>query len=124
MRSRRIPSRPISLFEYTILAIVSVVLTIVLDGVLGTRLLRRGEFWLFMGIMTFFKVLANGYLTARPIVLYGEEFNVGVRLSTIPVEDFLYGFSLITATVILWEYFRGKETQAGPHREVGGDSQD
>jgi lycopene cyclase domain-containing protein len=58
-----------------------------------------------VAVMFGFMLLANGYLTWRPIVIYGEAFNLGIRLWTIPVEDFFYGFSLIGLTVILWEYF-------------------
>ncbi len=62
-----------------------------------------------MAIMIFFKVTSNGYLTGRPIVLYNPEYFLGIRLGTIPVEDFLYGFGLITITLVLWEYFVRKE---------------
>jgi lycopene cyclase domain-containing protein len=98
--------------EYTFLVLFAVLVTVVLDFLLKTHLLRRREFWLFMGVMAFFKVITNGYLTARPIVSYGEEFYFGVRLGTIPLEDFFYGFSLITTTVILWEYYTQRDTGA------------
>ncbi len=62
-----------------------------------------------MAIMMFFKIPSNGYLTGRPIVLYNPEYFLGIRLGTIPVEDFLYGFGLITITLVLWEYFVRKE---------------
>jgi len=93
--------------EYTVAAIVAALLVAVLDWRLGTRILRRRAFWIFLGVMFAFKILANGYLTWRPIVLYNPEFFLGVRLFTIPVEDFVYGFSLIAMSIILWEYFRG-----------------
>lgn len=90
--------------EYTICAIISVGIVLLLDRVLGTGVLRTRAYWMFFGVMMFFKVLFNGYLTWRPIVLYGEEYQLGFRLFTIPVEDFLYGFGLITISVIMWEY--------------------
>ena len=91
--------------EYTIFVIASSIVTVGLDRALGTRVTSRGLYWVFLAVMFGFKVLVNGYLTWRPIVLYGEEFFLGVRVLTIPVEDFFYGFSLITMSVILWEYF-------------------
>jgi lycopene cyclase domain-containing protein len=92
--------------EYTIAALAAVVLVVLLDRILRTHLLARREYWVCICILFCFKVLVNGYLTARPIVLYGEDFTLGVRLYTIPVEDFFYGYSLITASLVLWEYFK------------------
>lgn len=89
--------------EYTIAGVISVLLVVLLDRSLKTRLTGRVEFWIFMAVMFGFKLLFNGYLTWRPIVLYGEPFFLNLRLGTIPIEDFLFGFSLITLTVILWE---------------------
>jgi lycopene cyclase domain-containing protein len=104
------------MMEYTICAVVSAFVTVVLDARLGTRVLRNRSFWIFQGVMIFFAVLSNGYLTWRPIVIYGETQYLGIRLGTIPLEDFVYGFSLTTLSVILWEYFGKKvstEDRAG-----------
>ena len=91
--------------EYTTSAITGVVVVVTVDFLLKTRVTTQGKFWVFIVVMFLFKILVNGYLTARPIVLYGEEFFLGVRFFTIPLEDFLFGFSLITLSVVLWEYF-------------------
>jgi lycopene cyclase domain-containing protein len=91
--------------EYTISAIAGVIVVVTVDYVLKTRVTTQGRFWVFIVVMFLFKILVNGYLTARPIVLYGEEFFLGVRVFAIPLEDFLFGFSLITLSVVLWEYF-------------------
>jgi lycopene cyclase domain-containing protein len=99
--------------EYTVLAAVSVLVTIVLDRLLGTRVLGKIAFWIFLSIMTGFTVIVNGYLTWRPVVLYNQQFFLDIRLWTIPVEDFLFGFALITCTIILWEFFKGREDRNG-----------
>lgn len=96
--------------EYTLASAVSVVVTIVLDRVLGTQLLRDRRFWVFLAVMAGFKLLVNGYLTWRPIVLYGPDHFMGIRLFTIPLEDFMFGFSLVGLSVLLWEYFKRRET--------------
>ncbi|MGB2958976.1 MAG: lycopene cyclase domain-containing protein [Bacteroidota bacterium] len=102
--------------EYTVLSILSVAATVVLDRVLRTGILRKVSFWVFMSVMFGFMLIANGYLTWRPIVLYGKDHHLGIHLFTIPVEDFLYGFSFIGMSVILWEFFRKRRDQ---QREVG-----
>lgn len=95
--------------EYTILAGASAVFAVLLDRYLHTAVLRKREYWIAMGIMFFFKIPSNGYLTWRPVVLYNPEYFLGVRLWSIPVEDFFYGYGFITLTIVLWEYFLRKE---------------
>jgi lycopene cyclase domain-containing protein len=95
--------------EYTILALGSALATAALDRLLGTHLLFRKTFWVFLAVMYGFKLLANGYLTWRPIVLYDERFFLNIRLGTIPIEDFFFGFALIGLSVIFWEFFKRRE---------------
>lgn len=94
--------------EYTLISIIFVILTITLDFVLKTRLILNKKFRVFWAVMFVLIFIVNGYLTWRPIVIYGESFYLGVRLFTIPVEDFLFGFSLITLNIIIWEYYNNK----------------
>jgi lycopene cyclase domain-containing protein len=91
--------------EYTLLAGVSVIAAIALDDALRTGVFRKRAFWIAMGVMFLFKLPSNGYLTGRPIVLYNPQEFLGIRLGTIPLEDFFYGFGLITITIVLWEHF-------------------
>jgi len=91
--------------EYTLLAILSVLIAIGADLFLKTKLIRNKKFWVFWCVMLILIFLINGYLTWRPVVLYGNDFFLNVRLFTIPVEDFLYGFGLISLNIVLWEYF-------------------
>jgi lycopene cyclase domain-containing protein len=91
--------------EYTILAVLGVAAALLLDHFLKTRLVRQKRFWLFWGVMGVLISIANGYLTWRPIVIYGEPFYLGIRIGTIPAEDYLFGFGLITMNIVLWEFF-------------------
>jgi len=96
------------MMEYTILASVSVILVIILDFVLRTRLILNKKFWVFWIVMFILIFIVNGYLTWRPIVIYGDEFYLHIRLFTIPIEDFLFGFSLITSNIIIWEFITAR----------------
>ncbi|MEJ2050558.1 MAG: lycopene cyclase domain-containing protein, partial [Calditrichota bacterium] len=77
-----------------------------LDQILQIRLLQERQTYYYLGIVTLFILIFNGYLTARPLVLYDESYLLGLRIFTIPVEDFIYGYALILFSVILYEKFR------------------
>ena len=92
--------------EYTILALVSVPVVVATEAVwLRTGILRRGAYWLTMAVVFGFQCLVDGWLTKlrAPIVEYRAGHLSGVRFPwDIPVEDFLFGFSLITLVLALW----------------------
>ncbi|MDD5429651.1 MAG: lycopene cyclase domain-containing protein [Candidatus Omnitrophica bacterium] len=93
--------------EYTFLAAASVILTIFIDCK-SSKLYRRGEYYIFLAVILFFKLLVNGYLTGNNIVIYNTRFFLGFRLGSIPLEDFLFGYSMVTLTLVFWEYFKKK----------------
>jgi lycopene cyclase domain-containing protein len=76
---------------------------------LRTGLFRRASFWIAYAICLFFQVLVDGWLTklSSPIVRYDESEFSGWRFPfDIPVEDYVYGFTLIALTLLLWERSR------------------
>ncbi|OBI48272.1 lycopene cyclase [Mycobacterium kyorinense] len=75
-------------------------------ALLRTGLFRRPAYWLSMLIVLGFQVPVDGWLTKRsaPIVSYDERQISGLRFPfDIPVEDFLFGFAMLTAVLLLWE---------------------
>ncbi len=92
--------------EYTLLAVLSVVGTVAVEVFwLRTGIFRKGQYWIAMAIVYFFHVLVDGWLTklSAPIVIYDGGQITGVRVPwDIPVEDYLFGFSMITLTLLLW----------------------
>ena len=62
-----------------------------------------GRFWVayVVCIIPFF--IVNGILTSLPVVTYNNEFNLGIRLYTIPVEDLIYQLDLLLLNVTLYE---------------------
>jgi lycopene cyclase domain-containing protein len=101
--------------EYTALAIVSVLITLVLERfVLRTGLLRTVSYWVTMLIVFGFQCLVDGWLTKldSPIVRYAPDAITGIRIPwDVPIEDFLFGFSLLTTVLLLWEWARQREPQ-------------
>jgi lycopene cyclase domain-containing protein len=73
------------------------------DVLARTRLLRQGRFWFFLLAIAGFKLLVNGYLTGREIVIYNPQQYLGIRVGSIPLEDFLFGFSMVTFSIVVWE---------------------
>ncbi|MFY0672074.1 MAG: lycopene cyclase domain-containing protein [Bacteroidia bacterium] len=61
------------------------------------------------GIAIFPFMLVNGVLTAKPVVMYNNEQNLGFRVTTIPFEDIWYGMLLILMNVIILEWIRKKK---------------
>nr|WP_242513633.1 lycopene cyclase domain-containing protein [Galbibacter mesophilus] len=50
----------------------------------------------------------TGSFTEEPIVYYNDAENLGIRLGTIPLEDFFYCFSMLYGSILLFEYFKKK----------------
>jgi lycopene cyclase domain-containing protein len=91
---------------YTVLAAAGVVVALLLDlVVLGTRLVTRRLFWTAYAIVLVFQLLTNGWLTGRDIVTYGESAIIGTRVGFAPVEDLLFGFSLVLQTLAWWVWW-------------------
>lgn len=92
---------------YTLPAVLVTAAVVALElAWLRTGLFRRRSFWIAYAICLFFQVLVDGWLTklSAPIVLYDEDHSTGVRFPwDIPVEDFLFGFALLTLVLLLWE---------------------
>ncbi|CUT04727.1 lycopene cyclase domain-containing protein, partial [Candidatus Kryptobacter tengchongensis] len=66
------------------------------------------EFAISYLILLFPFLIVNGTLTgsftAEPIVWYNENAILGIRVLTIPIEDFLYAFSLIILNIALVDF--------------------
>lgn len=99
--------------QYTGLTLLALVTAWGLDRVLNIRLFQYGRFYLYLLLVVMFTLLFNGYLTYRPVVLYGEAYQVGIRIGTIPIEDFGYGLSLVACVTILFEWRKKQDRQYG-----------
>lgn len=92
---------------YTATALLAAAAVVALELVwLRTGLLLRRSFWVAYAICVFFQVLVDGWLTKQSaaIVRYDPDEITGWRVPwDIPVEDYVYGFALITLTLLLWE---------------------
>jgi lycopene cyclase domain-containing protein len=109
---------PVTGLGYTVPA-VAVVLAVVAVELLGLRtgLFRRPAYWISMLIVFGFQIPVDGWLTklSAPVVRYSPAQITGLRGPwDIPVEDFLFGFALVTAALLLWE-----RQKHGPDERLG-----
>ena len=93
--------------EYSLAAAVAATAVVALElRLLRTGLLRQPAYWVAMAIVFAFQVPVDGWLTklSAPIVLYHGDEVIGVRMPwDIPVEDFVFGYALLTLVLALWE---------------------
>jgi lycopene cyclase domain-containing protein len=103
---------------YSDIALNAVMLAVVLDlFVLRSQMITRGIFWVSYGLILPFQLLTNWWLTSKNIVMYSPSQIIGRRLAGAPIEDLLFGFSMIVLTLSLWEFFakrvKAKELSRG-----------
>ncbi|AQA01231.1 lycopene cyclase [Mycobacterium sp. MS1601] len=100
---------------YTLPTAVAVIVVCVLEWkVLRTGIFRKPVYWISMVIVLGFQIPVDGWLTklSAPIVLYDEQHTTGIRIPwDIPVEDFFFGWAMVTAVLMLWERSRTKESR-------------
>ncbi len=94
--------------EYTGLMLLALSCVAFLDALLHTELFVQTRLALYLLSLFVVTLIFNGYLTARPVVLYDEQYQLGVRLGTIPLEDFGYGFSLVLLVTIIYEKLKAQ----------------
>jgi lycopene cyclase domain-containing protein len=94
-------------------AVVAVIAVCVLEfAILRTGLFRRPAYWISMAIVLAFQIPVDGWLTklSAPIVIYDDHHTSGIRFPfDIPVEDFLFGWAMVTAVLLMWERLRERE---------------
>ncbi len=93
--------------EYTVWSAVAVLVVVALEALwLRTGLFGKAQYWIAMAIVFAFQCLVDGWLTklSAPIVLYAQDHMLGVRAPwDIPVEDFAFGFAMVTLALLVWE---------------------
>ncbi len=101
---------------YTVFAFSIFIFSLILSFFDKGSIIRSFYFTFLVILIPF--VLLNGILTGSlidgEVVWYNDNENLGVRLLTIPVEDFAYGFSLIFLNIFLTYKLNGDKTDTEP----------
>jgi len=100
---------------YSDIALDAVLVAVLLDlSILKSQMITRGIFWITYALILPFQLLTNWWLTSKNIVMYSSDQIIGRRLAGAPIEDLLFGFSMIVLSLALWEFFskRAQSQQA------------
>jgi lycopene cyclase domain-containing protein len=105
---------------YALWSLVAAGVVVALELVwLRTGLFRQSSYWITMVIVWAFQIPVDGWLTklSAPIVIYNDHDLSGLRVPwDIPIEDFIYGFALVTMVLLIWVALGRRAGGAG----VGG----
>lgn len=81
-----------------VFATVAMVMLALYDGDLG----KSKVLWGFLAVSYIPFMIFDHFLTSLPIVEYGRGSILGPRVFSIPLEDFLYSFSLLTINTVMY----------------------
>ena len=91
---------------YTWKALASCALFLSFGCVARPYFVASARYWVWLGICYIPFLVFNSVLTMLPVVEYGDAAILGPRIGTIPVEDFLYNFSLLSFYGLFYALFR------------------
>ncbi len=92
---------------YTLIVLMASALFFVTAILFFDDVIFSKSYWLYILISYFPFVIVNYILTSLPIVTYNEEAIWGIRIFTIPLEDFFYSFSMLSFYLIV--YIKAKD---------------
>jgi lycopene cyclase domain-containing protein len=95
--------------HYTGLAISFLGLAVLLDQLLNANIILQKRFYFYLLLVILFTLIFNGYLTWRPVVNYGVQYQLNFRIFTIPIEDFVYGTALILMNTSIYQKIINKK---------------
>lgn len=110
--------------NHTTLSLAAIAVTVLLEMlVLRTGLLARAAYWTAYAIVAGFQLLTNEWLTSRGVFRYHPDAILGWRIGSAPVEDFAFGFALVTQSMLWWVWWgrRGVQRESGGARRQRSD---
>lgn len=113
------------MITYTLLAGIMVIAVFAFELIaLRSGLLSLGRFWIAIGIVTFFQLVSNGFLTSQKIVNYNPELITGTRIAHAPLEDLFFGFALVSLTMFIWTKLKPSELKARDKKPTAQDAEE
>lgn len=87
---------------YTLLAMSSVALFALVSLILVPGLFASSSFWLFFLFSFLAFSLVNGIYTSLPTIRYNSRAILGIRVGSIPLEDFFYNLAYLGLTLTVY----------------------
>jgi lycopene cyclase domain-containing protein len=94
--------------EYSLVVLIASAGIFSLSPFICKNSLKDFRFFMTLGVFLILFMIFNGILTSLPIVTYGEQFNMNVRIFTIPLEDFFYNFTMLVMSVLVYDAAKSK----------------
>lgn len=88
--------------EYTLVATAVLTVAVVLAGI--GRLYRQPSMWIGLGVFTVLSVVFDVLLTRVGVYRHRSQFNAGILIDRMPIEDLLYGVALYLVAVLTWTW--------------------
>lgn len=89
---------------YTLTVLIFSGLFLLIAQLINSRLniLNSSIYWLWILFMYLPFLIVNYFLTSLPIVTYSPAAIWGIRITTIPMEDFFYSFSMLSFYLLVY----------------------
>ena len=92
--------------EYPLMTVLAIVLVVVAElAWFRTGVFKTAQYWIAIAITWLFQSVVDGWLTklSAPIVIYNPAQQSGLRFPwDIPIEDFGFGWAMVTLTILVW----------------------
>lgn len=93
-------------------SITSLLLALLLVLLLRNNVKYLDRFWVVYAVILLPFFISNGLLTGsyleKPIVWYNNDYNLGIRMFTIPVEDAFYAMLMLLSIIAGYEWLKNK----------------
>ena len=91
---------------YTATVLVFTAAFLYVAAVLYPGILRARAYWQYALVSLAPFLVVNYFLTSIAIVLYNDEAIWGLKVTTIPLEDFIYNFSMLSLYLLVYLHFK------------------
>ena len=91
---------------YSSKALASCAVFLATAWLLDRTLLKSRNYWIWLAICYVPFLVINSILTALPVVEYNPAAIFGLRVFTIPIEDFFYNFSMLSFYLLFYRMRR------------------
>jgi lycopene cyclase domain-containing protein len=112
--------------EYTVITAFAVVAVIAAELLyFRSGIFSTAQYWWTMVIIFAFQIPVDGWLTklSAPIVIYNSDEMLGLRMPwDIPIEDFGFGFAMVTLAILLWRRWLDRRPSSQEVDRSGGDA--